>query len=133
MNMNFNDESTKPQFMYKRNPLVPHAFQIFMMKKDKGEYEPVGDYTLLDLKEDSALTEKKVMNIISLLNGRKNLIDLGPLTNCKVFFSIVHKEDEGDPDKIIFRNHDGNGPSTENAILILEKGVLDASQFKDSI
>jgi len=124
MNMNFNDESEKPQFMYKRNPLIEHAFQIFMLKIDKRVYEPVGDYTLLDLSEDIELTEKKVINIISLLNGRKSLIDLSALTKSKVLFSIVPKEDEDQPDKIIFRNHDGNGPSTENAMLVLEKGVL---------
>lgn len=133
MNMNFNDESTKPQFMYKRNPLIEHAFQIFMMKEEKGDYEPVGDYTLLDLNEDIEITEKKVMNIISLLNGRKNLIDLGTLTKSKVLFNIVQKEDEGDPDKIIFRVHNGNGPSTENAMLVLEKGVLNDSQFEGSV
>jgi hypothetical protein len=58
---NFNIESEKPQFIYKRNPLVKHAFQIFMFKDEKGDYEPVGDYTLLDMSEALDLTEKKVM------------------------------------------------------------------------
>ena len=128
MSMDFNTESEKPAFMYKRNPLIPHAFQIFMWKQGKSDYEPIGDYTLLDTSEDIDLTEKKVMNIISLLNGRKNLMDLGSLTNSKVLFHIMPKENTEDPDKIMFRNHDGSGTSTENAMLILEKGVLKDEQ-----
>ena len=124
-NESFNDQGEKPQFIYKRNPLIEHAFQIFMFKTDKQDYEPVGEYTLLDTSEDRDLTEKKVINIISILNGRKNLIDLGKLTNCKVLFTILPKTAEEDPTKIMYRNHDGNGVSEENALLVLEKGVLD--------
>ena len=131
--MDFNTESEKPQFMYKRNPLVEHAFQIFMFKEDKDDYEPVGEYTLLDLTEDLELTEKKIINIISLLNGRQNIMDLGNLTKTQVLFTIVPKNSEEDPTKIIFRNHDGSGPSEENAVLVLEKGVLDESQFENPV
>jgi len=129
MVQNFNQESTKPQFIYKRNPLVEHAFQIFMFKEDKGDYEPVGEYTLLDLDESLELTEKKVMNVISILNGRDSLMDLGNLTQTRVLFTIVQKKSEEDPTKIIFRDHDGSGPSEENAVLVLEKGVLHESQI----
>jgi len=128
--MDFNTESEKPQFMYKRNPLVEHAFQIFMFKEEKDEYEPVGEYTLLDLSENLELTEKKIINIISLLNGRQNIMDLGNLTQTQVLFTMVPKSSEDDPTKIIFRNHDGSGPSEENAVLVLEKGVLNDSQIK---
>ena len=131
--MDFNTESEKPQFMYKRNPLVEHAFQIFMFKEDKDEYEPVGEYTLLDLSEDLELTEKKIINIISLLNGRQNIMDLGNLTKTQVLFTIVPKKSEADPTKIIFRNHDGSGPSEENAVLVLEKGVLNDSQINKDV
>jgi hypothetical protein len=126
-NESFNDKGEKPQFIYKRNPLIEHAFQIFMFKADKDGYEPVGEYTLLDMAEERGLTEKKVINIISILNGRKNLIDLGKLTNCKVLFNILPN-----PTKIMYRNHDGNGISEENALLVLEKGVLDESAISGS-
>ena len=131
MNFNdsFNEEGEKPQFIYKRNPLVEHAFQIFMLREGKSDYEPVGEYTLLDLSEDLDLTEKKVINIISLLNGRQNIMDLGNLTQTRVLFTIVTRKSEEDPTRIIFRNHDGSGPSEENAVLVLEKGVLNDSQF----
>ena len=130
MSMDFNQESEKPQFMYKRNPLVAHGFQIFMFMEAKGEYEPVGEYTLLDMDEDLPLTEKKVINIISILNGRQNLVDLGDLTKARVLFTIVPKRSEVDPTKILFRDYDGNGPSQENAVLVIEKGVLNDSQLK---
>lgn len=130
MVQDFNEQSEKPQFIYKRNPLIAHAFQIFIFKDDKGEYEPAGEYTLLDRSEDLELTEKKVINIISILNGRQKLMDLGNLTQTRILFNIVPKKTDEDPIKIIFRNYDGNGPSEENAVLVLEKGVLNDSQLE---
>lgn len=124
----FNIESSRPQFIYRRNPLLPSAFQIFMFRDEKGDYEPVGEYTLLDSAEDLSLTEKKVMNIVSLLNGRRKLLELGNLTKTRILFTIIPKSSEEDPTKIIFRNYSGSGPSEENAVLILEKGVLHESE-----
>jgi hypothetical protein len=126
---NFNIESEKPQFIYKRNPLVKHAFQIFMFKDEKGDYEPVGDYTLLDMSEALDLTEKKVINIITLLNGRDNTMDLRNLTQSGFLFNIVPKVSEDDPTKIILRSKDASGTSVENAVMILEKGVFHESRF----
>lgn len=128
----FNIESPRPQYIYRRNPLLPSAFQIFCFREEKGEYEPVGEYTLLDSAEDLSLTEKKVMNIVSLLNGRRKLLELGNLTKARVLFTIVPKSSEEDPTKIIFRSYNGSGPSEENAVLILEKGVLDESQTREA-
>lgn len=122
--MDFNELSEKPQFIYKRNPLVEHSFQIFSWRFEKKDYEPVGEYLLLETDEDPTLTEKKVMNIVTLLNGKDGLLDLGELTKTRVLFNVVPKKDVDDPTKLIFRNHDGEGTSTENAILTLEKGVL---------
>ncbi len=121
----FAEESEKPEFIYKHNPLLKNNYQIFMFKADKHDYEPVGEYTLLKLDENPELTEKKVMNLISILNGRKRLIDVQNLTNSRILYNIVPNADEDAPTKIIFREHDGNGTSTENAMLVIEKGVLD--------
>ncbi len=133
MSTDFNENSAAkangPQFIYKRNPLISRGFQVFMYKRNKGSYEPVGEYTVLDADESDELSEKKIINIISLLNGRKTLIDLGNLTQTRVLFNIVDKQNEDDPTTIIFRSHDGSGPSTENAVLVLEKGILDESQI----
>jgi hypothetical protein len=126
---NFNIESEKPQFIYKRNPLVKHAFQIFMFKEGKQDYEPVGEYTLLDMTEAIELTEKKVINIITLLNGRDNTMDLRNLTQSGFLFNMVPKVSEDDPTKIILRSKDASGTSVENAVMILEKGVFHESRF----
>ncbi|MCC6597854.1 MAG: hypothetical protein IT559_03605 [Alphaproteobacteria bacterium] len=132
MAMDFNLESGKPAFQYRRNPLAPSVFQIFMLKEEKGSYEPVGEYTLLDLSEDLDITEKKVINLVSLLNGRRKLVELGNLTKARLLFTMVPKRSEGDPTKIIFRSYNGSGPSVENAVLTLEKGVLDDSQTRET-
>ncbi len=128
MVQNFNIESEKPPFIYKRNPLVENAFQIFQWKEDKSDYEPVGDYTLLDTEEDPELTEKTVMNIVTSLNGRtERIIDLKNLTSERLLYNIVDNKDaeESNLVTIMLRTHDGMGVSKENAVLKIEKGVFD--------
>jgi len=132
-NDSFNDTGEKPQFIYKRNSLVENSFQIFMYRDEKADYEPVGDYTVIDLDEDPDLSEKKIMNVISILNGKEDLMQLGNLTQTRVLFTIVPKKSDDDPTKIIFRNHDGEGTSEENAVLTIEKGVLNDSQLSKRI
>lgn len=126
MSMKFNEESSKPPFIYKRNPLVEHAWQIFALKEGKADYEPVGEYTVLDLDEPSDLTEKKMANLIAILNGRRELQQLGELTKSRLLFTQVPEEEGAINKKLIFRTYDGDGISKENAILVIEKGV-----FKD--
>jgi hypothetical protein len=125
MVMNFNSESEKPEFLYKRNPLTPHVFQIFQFKQDKGVYEPVGTYTLLDVAESLDLTEKKVMNLISIMNGKQRLVDFTKLTQERILFNIVPNSPENLNEKVIFRTYDGNSVSKENAVLEIEKGVFE--------
>lgn len=121
----FNDHSEKPKFITKPNPLVPHSWQIFEFKDDKNSYEPVGDYTLIDIKEDIEITEKKMVNLTRLLNGKRDLIEFGNLTKKRILYTIIPKASADDPTKIIFRDQDGTGVSKENAVLTLEKGVID--------
>lgn len=124
-NASFNDRGEKPRFMYKRNPLVEHAFQIFEFREEKGVYEPIGEYTRIDSDEDLEITEKKVINLIMLMNGKKDLIELGNLTKSRLLFTMVPSaSDEETTEKIIFRAHDGKGVSKENAVLVIEKGVF---------
>lgn len=125
MTMNFNSESEKPEFLYKRNPLTPHVFQIFQFKKDKGVYEPVGTYTLLDMAESLDLTEKKMINLIAIMNGKQRLIDFTKLTQERILFNIVPNSPENLNEKVIFRTYDGNSVSKENAVLEIEKGVFE--------
>ena len=60
-------------------------------------------------------------------------MQLGNLTQTRVLFTIVPKKTDDDPTKIIFRNHDGEGTSEENAVLTIEKGVLDESRIEPNI
>jgi hypothetical protein len=126
-NKSFNDRGEKPEFMYKPNPLVKHSYQIFRFKEDKKEYEPVGEYVVVNVKEDIEITEKKMVNLVRILNGKKDLMQLGNLTKTRILYTIVPRASETDPTRIIFREYDGKGVSRENAVLTLEKGVLDES------
>lgn len=120
----FNEESEKPQFICKPNPLVPHSWQIFQFKEDKKNYEPVGEYVVLDTAEDIEITEKKMFNLAMILNGRKKLIDFTNLTKNRILFNIVPETPESNLQKVIFRTYDGKGVSKENAVLTIEKGVF---------
>ena len=125
MSLDFNDRGEKARYIHKRNPLVEYAYQIFEYKDYKGDYEPVGEYTLLDTDEDPDLTERKLINLTRLMNGKKDLVDLKEMTNSRLLFNVMPRKNDTDPTKIIFRTYDGDGVSKENAILVLEKGVFD--------
>lgn len=124
-NEKFNDEGEKPRFIYRPNPLLEQSYQIFEYQTDKKSYEPIGDYTVIDKGEDTDITEKKMINLVRIMNGKKNLIDFKSLTNTRILFNIIPISDGSEQQKIIFRTHDGQGVSQENAVLTLEKGVFE--------
>lgn len=121
-------EAREPQlrFSYKPNPMVERAYQIFEHYDYKIEPEHVGDYVLINKDEDREVTEKKIINLVTLLNGKRDLIDLSDLTNTRVLFTIVPEAQAGDHRKIIFKDYDGSGVSKDNAVFTIRKGV-----FKD--
>lgn len=125
-NQSFNETGEKPTFMYKRNPLVPHSFQIFGLRVGREDYDMIGEYTLIDMDEDIEITEKKLMNLIAYINGKDKFIDFKDVTKQRVLYSAVPTEKDDVNQKVIFRTYDGDGVSKENAILVIEKGV-----FKD--
>lgn len=128
----FNDKTAKTVFIYRRSPAHEFSYIILGADTESGEYVPVGQYTVLDTLEAIDLTEKKLINLVALLNGKRDLLDLGNLTKTRLLFTIVPRSAETDPTKIIFRSHDGKGTSKENAVLTIEKGVLDESSFKQT-
>lgn len=132
-NETFSESGEKPDFMYKRNPLVDHAYQIFYYVDNKNDYELAGEYIVLDTDEDIEITEKKVMNVVSFLNGKDTLIDVGNLTKTRILFNMVPVKAGDNEAKIIFREHDGKGVSSENAVLTLQKGVIDVKRLEDRI
>lgn len=130
MELNFNVQTKKPRFIYKHNPLIKRSYQIFELMPLKDDYEPVGDYTVLAMDEDLELSEKKMMNVVSLLNGKKDLIDLSGMVKSPLLFSMVPRTEKRAPTKIIFRTYDGTGVSVENALLTLERGILNEHSTK---
>lgn len=126
----FNVESEKPVFIYKPNPKVEGAYEILGFYQDVQDYEPVGEYVPVNDAQPLELTEKAVGNLIALLNNRKEkMLNLENLTSGRLLFNIVdnnknNNSDDNDHITIMFRTHDGQGVSEENAVFKIEKGVF---------
>lgn len=72
----FNMVTAKKPYAYRRNPLYGHAY-VILRRGAAGGYEPAGGYTVLDGGEDETLSERKVMNLVALMNDEEGrLIDL---------------------------------------------------------
>lgn len=97
---------------------------ILKQLSEEGVYQPIGDYTVLDAAEDHNMSEKKVMNLISLMNDEDHLIDIGSGTGKRMLY---HRASTDSPDKtrIIFYELGKQGVSKENAVLSLEEGLED--------
>lgn len=124
----FNAESKPAVYGYVPSPVNERAFLIVRKDEDKGEERPVGDYTVLDQEEDLSLTEKKVMNLVSLLNGRKKLMQLGHETQSRVLYHILDKDDQENRAQVLFYKLEQQGVSKENALFRIEydREVFDA-------
>lgn len=122
---NFNEVMAKKSYTYRRNPLHEHSFVILRQMAETGAYQPVGDYTVLDEREDSALSEKKVMNLIALMNNSEELIDLRAQSETRLLYYRAPTEDPHKT-RIVFYTLGNQGVSTENAVLCLEEELEDA-------
>ncbi len=116
----FNAESRAPVYAYQRSPVNERAFLIVKTDEEEAAAIPVGDYTVLDKEEDISLAEKKVINLVSLLNGRKRLMQLGHETNSRILYQIVSEKDEENKTKVLFYKLEQEGVSKENALFRLE-------------
>jgi len=114
----------RTRFVHKPNPLIERDYQIFEYIVEKSDYEHVGDYVLLNKDEPREITDKKIMNIITMINGKDDLIDLSNLTTTRLLYTIVPEAQAGDQTKIILKDYDGSGVSKDNAIFTIRKGVL---------
>ena len=110
---------SKPAFTYRPNPVLAGSYLI-CKKEDNGALQPVGDYTLLDRSEDLSLTEKKVINLITLMNGGTDLVPLGEQTKSRLFFHRKPKLEGDAKTEVVFYAYTGEGVSKENAILTME-------------
>jgi len=109
----------KTNFTYRPNPVLQGSYLI-CKKTEKGDLQPVGDYTLLDRNENAALTEKKVMNLITLLNGGSDLVPLGEETRSRLLFHRKPRDPDSGRSEVVFYAYTGEGVSRENAILTIE-------------
>ncbi len=115
----------RTRFIHKPNPLVERSYQIFEYDFKRSDYEHAGDYILINKNEKPEVTEKKLINLMTLLNGKDDLIDISSLTTTRVLFTLVPEAQESDHTKIIFKDYDGSGVSKENAVFTIRKGVFD--------
>lgn len=118
------EANIKQGFTYRPNPVLSGSFLI-CKKEENGDVQPVGDYTLLDRSEDLSLTEKKVMNLVTLLNGGNDLMSLGEQTKSRLLFHRKPRAEDATRTEVIFYAYTGAGISKENAILTIE-GEFDA-------
>lgn len=119
----FNTEASAPRYTYRRSPVHERGFMILKYPPEgiSDDAIAVGDYTVLDPSEDPVLSEKKVINIVSLLNGRKNLVQLGHETNSRVLYHRVTDNDDEGKEQIIFYKLGQEGVSVENALFRMER------------
>ena len=106
-------------YLYRKNALYGLSYEI--VRKTGGEMVPVGNYAVLDSGEDQKITEIKLMNLVALMNGQKNLLDTAKVTGRKTLFQILPNAEGDSGQRILFREYDGTGISSENAILSLEE------------
>lgn len=112
----FENAKDAPLFSYRANPVHERGFQI--LKRN----EPVGEYLILDKKEGRALSEKKIINLISLLNGKDVLTVPQEDLEGRLLYSSLPSEDHRN--KIMFYKYTGKGVSVENALLMINKEDL---------
>lgn len=115
---------TKGIFIYRPSPVLDRSWMIYR-KTQTGDLSPVGDYTVLDRDEQETVSEKKIINLISVLNDNEDMIMLGEHTKSRMMFHRKPKVDALDPDQVVFYTYNGDGVSRENAILTLEAGVVE--------
>lgn len=118
----FNENASLPRFGYQRSPVHPRAFQILQYGGAAQHAHPVGHYTVLDKEEDLFLAERKVMNLVSKMNGRDKLINLREETNSRLLFQMLSDGNDGKDYRVMFYTYTGEGSSKENALFTLEGG-----------
>lgn len=124
MSMNFNINSEKTRFIFKPNLIDPKTFDIFENRRGYDDYVPAGSYVVLDANEDKGLTEKKLVNLIGLMNGKGNTVNLYGENVVETFFQVIPKKVDSDPSKVIYRTRT-DGITKENALLTVRRGVFD--------
>ncbi len=114
--MDFNQSTELPRYSYARSPVNERAFLILLQENAQDNAEPVGDYTVLDRDEDILLAEKKVMNLISLLNEKPGKVIQLDGVEGRTHYNVISNPQETEELKVIFYTQKREGVSTENAL-----------------
>lgn len=122
MTVQFNTLSERPRFIFK--PKGERVYEIFQRPYGAEGYNAVGDYRVVDSEEPSALTEKKLENLMALMNGRKGGQNLSAEVSTRTFYHVVPKSTHSDPTRVILRDYTGAGVSQDNAIFTIERGIF---------
>lgn len=115
----FHDAALRPTHTYRRNPLFAQSFQIFR-KRSGDTLSPCATYMVIDAEEDPALSERKVMNLVSILNGRTRLLDLGRGTGVRTLYHVPPRARPDQGQRVVFYTLHPKGVSQENALLVFE-------------
>ena len=112
-------------YIYRRSPIYARHFMILKRNADDG-FVPVGDYTVLDVHEPPALTEKKLVNLVNLLNGSDQLIDLGAETKSRMLYHVVSHDGPPTRKRVMFYTLGDQGVSMENALFSMQEETAHA-------
>lgn len=124
--IDFNDNTVESRYTYRHNPVSDYSFLILKREDDETDFAQIGEYTVLDMEEDRNLSERKVMNLVSALNGRQKLMELGEETGKRILFHPIPRTNETEKSKIIFHElKEDIGVSKENAILTIMEDLED--------
>ena len=80
---------------------------------------------VLDLQEEESLSEKKVINLVAILNSKNRLIELGEGTKTRLLYRIVDQKSDDGRETVIFYKLEMTGVSKENAILRIDTTCID--------
>lgn len=116
----FFNSARRPPYIYRRSPLHNHSFLILRRPGSHFDPEPYATYTVLDRAEDPLISERKVINLVALLNGQK-VAEVGAGSGVRL---LHHRPEKACGDKnlrtVVFYALGEDGPSRENALLTLE-------------
>lgn len=113
----FNETTKFARYSYQRSPVNERAFMILLREDGAQTPEPVGDYTVLDQDEDLSLSEKKIINIITMLNEKPGkMISLSGEADGRVQYQVLSEPNAENDLKVLFYSQKGEGVSAESAL-----------------
>ena len=121
---NFNHQSHAARYHY-RYDAETNKYEIVRASNSQIEPDIIGHYKPLEEEESAALTERKLQNLVALMNGRNKLAQLGHITGCRILYHVMNDASADEGTRILFYNVGPEGTSQKNALLHLyTEGVL---------